>query len=258
MVHLQRGARDHQSRGRDCPVDVAMSRLPVDEVRAKGVRAVDQLEALVGPLRGKTFEIHAGSSYVRSITAPLGKRGAILVNPLERLRFGYQLQWYDRQAGVTKPAKRAGPGTSSRPALGARAAPSLPPSLIDAEVVVEEVSELEPFDFRWPEGPEYFDRGWDFAATIGSARFRARHGIGGREVYGRYRVHSVTWLDGQSMVEGVAADDYAQSDALLSTLRIRGEELSVTLRTFRSGTGVSRSSARATRSSRSTAGAPSR
>jgi uncharacterized HhH-GPD family protein len=33
----------------------------------------------------------------------------------------------------------------------------------------------------------------------------------------------VTWLDGQPMVEGVAADDYPQSGALLSTLRVEGK-----------------------------------
>ena len=90
-------------------------------------------------------------------------------------------------------------------------------------MIVDDVSELQPFDFAWPEGPEHFDRGWDYTASIGSTSFRARHGIGGREVYGRYRVHSVTWLDGQPMVEGVAADDYAESGSLLSTLRIEGK-----------------------------------
>lgn len=206
------------------PYDVAMSRLPVDEVRAKGARAAGQLEGLIGPLRGKTFEIHAGASYVRSIREPLVIRGAILVNPLERLRFGYQLQWYDQQAGVTEPANPARRATSSPPGRVAGAGPSLPTALVDAEVLVDDASELDPFDFRWPEGPEHFDRGWDYTAMMGSASFRVRHGIGAREVYGRYRVHSVTWLDGQPMVEGVAADDYAQSGALLSTLRIRGKE----------------------------------
>jgi predicted RNase H-like HicB family nuclease len=63
---------------------------------------------------------------------------------------------------------------------------------VDAEVTVDDVSELHPIDFRWPEGTEHFERGWDYTATIGSNSFRVRHGIGGREVYGRYPVHSVT------------------------------------------------------------------
>ena len=206
------------------PYDVSMARLPGDKLRAKGVWAVDQLEALAGPLRGKTVEIHAGAAYVRSINGPLAKRGAILVNPLEGLRFGYQLQWYDRLAGVTKPAG-AGPRPPS-PTVDPEQTRTPPSSMAgaDAEVIVKDVSELEPFDFRWPEATEHFERGWDYSATIGSASFRVRHGIGGREVYGRYRVHSVTWLDRQPMVEGVAPDDYEESGALLSTLRVRGKE----------------------------------
>lgn len=42
---------------------------------------------------------------------------------------------------------------------------------------------------------------------------RARHGLGAREVYGRIRVHTVTWIDGEVQVEGVEADDYPVSQA---------------------------------------------
>jgi len=204
------------------PYDVAMSRLPVERVQAKGRQAVDQLEALVGPLRGKTFEIHAGASYVRAITGPLTRRGATLSNPLGRLRFGPQLHWYDERAGVGTGHARSTPRTNA-PAGGPQVRSALDASATaDAQVAVNSVSELEPFDFGWPEGPEHFDRGWDYTATVGSSAFQVRHGLGGREVYGRYRIHSVTWLDGQPMVEGVAADDYAESGSLLSTLRIEG------------------------------------
>jgi hypothetical protein len=92
-----------------------------------------------------------------------------------------------------------------------------------ADVVIHDVSELEPFDFLWPVGTEHFDHGWDYTATIGGTPFRVRHGIGGRVVYGMFRVHSVTWLDKSPMVEGVAPDDYADSGSLLSTLRIQGK-----------------------------------
>lgn len=204
------------------PYDVAMSRLPVEQVQAKGRQAVDQLEALVGPLRGKTFEIHAGASYVRAIKVPLARRGATLSNPLGRLRFGPQLHWYDERAGVATNHARVTPRRNA-PAGHLQARPSPDASYTaETQVAVNNVSELEPFDFAWPEGPEHFDRGWDYTATVGSSAFQVRHGLGGREVYGRYRIHSVTWLDGQPMVEGVAADDYAESGSLLSTLRIEG------------------------------------
>ncbi|MEP7224962.1 MAG: DUF6884 domain-containing protein, partial [Actinomycetota bacterium] len=205
------------------PYDVAMSRLPSHQVRAKGIQAAAQLETLVGALRGKVIEIHAGASYVRSIAEPLAKRGAILRNPLGRLKFGPQLHWYDEMAGVSKPTV-ASWRPKTTPARRT-ATPQLTDVavLTDAELIVSGVSELEPFDFRWPEGDEHFERGWNYTATIGPISFRVRHGIGGREVYGRYRVHSVTWLDGQPMVEGVASDDYDESGALLSTLRIGGK-----------------------------------
>lgn len=94
---------------------------------------------------------------------------------------------------------------------------------LDTHVVIHDVAELAPFDFRWPVGTEHFDHGWDYTATIGGASFLVRHGIGGRVVYGTFRVHSVTWLDKSPMVEGVAPDDYADSGSLLSTLRIQGK-----------------------------------
>lgn len=208
------------------PYDVAMSKLPVEQVRSKGRQAVDQLEALVGRLSGKTFEIHAGASYVRAIEGQLATRGARLLNPLGRLRFGPQLHWYDEHAGVvrlptqTVRSAPSGPGLLPTPEAPSRIQPT---ALIEAQLIVAGVSELDPFDYRWPEGPEHFERGWDYIVTVDSASFRARHGLGGREVYGRYRAHSVTWLDGQPMVEGVAADDYAESGALLSTLRVEGK-----------------------------------
>jgi uncharacterized HhH-GPD family protein len=202
------------------PYDVGMSTLPVVELRAKGRQAVDQLETLTGSLRGKVFEIHAGASYVKAIAAPLESRGGTLQNRLERLQFGRQLQWYDRQAGVAKPQK-VRPASSVAPAAAALL-PARSES-ISGDIDIDEVLELEPFDFRWPEGIEQFDHGWNYKASIGGTSFRVRHGIGGREVYGKFRVHSVTWLDAQPMVEGVAPDDYAASGALLSTLRIKAK-----------------------------------
>jgi uncharacterized HhH-GPD family protein len=197
------------------PYDVAMSSLPVADLRAKGRQAVEQLERLTGSLRGKVFEIHAGASYAKAIASPLAGRGGVLQNRLEGLQFGYQLQWYDRAAGTAKPrAPAPNPVAAISPTRAER---------LDGDVEIEDALELEPFDFRWPEGSEHFDHGWDYTATIGGTSFRVRHGIGGREVYGKFRVHSVTWLDKAPMVEGVAPDDYPDSGALLSTLRIQGK-----------------------------------
>lgn len=78
---------------------------------------------------------------------------------------------------------------------------------------------LGPFTFRWPEGVEEFEKGWDYTVRIGGELHRVRHGLGGRTVYGRERVHTVTWLDGAVQVEGVEADDYPTSRSLLSVLK---------------------------------------
>src|ERR1035438_7883196 len=84
------------------------------------------------------------------------------------------------------------------------------------------VKELEPFDFRWPEDIESFEGGWSFEIRAGGKRHTGRHGIGAREVFGRARVHTVSWMDGEVQVEGVEADDYPSSSALISRLRQPG------------------------------------
>src|SRR4051812_42219428 len=81
------------------------------------------------------------------------------------------------------------------------------------------VEKLAPFDFRWPDGTESFETGWSYDVQIDGERHAVRHGLGARTVYGRVRVHTVTWLDGQVQVEGVEADDNPASQALISRLR---------------------------------------
>jgi uncharacterized HhH-GPD family protein len=88
---------------------------------------------------------------------------------------------------------------------------------VDAKITG--IQQLGPFRFRWPEGYEDFERGWDFQLTVTGVRHQVRHGLGGREVYGRWRVHTVTWLDREVQVEGVEADDYPATQALLSQLK---------------------------------------
>ena len=84
------------------------------------------------------------------------------------------------------------------------------------------VKKLGPFNFRWPNGIEQFEDGWSFDARIVGVRFSGRHGIGAREVYRKMRVHTVTWIGGEVQVEGVEADDYPSSQALISRLRRPG------------------------------------
>ncbi|HWG61474.1 MAG TPA: hypothetical protein VG253_07150 [Streptosporangiaceae bacterium] len=88
---------------------------------------------------------------------------------------------------------------------------------IDAKISGQR--QLGPFKFRWPDTYEDFESGWDFQLNVGGAQYRARLGIGARLVYERWRVHTVTWLDGAVQVEGVEADDYPASQALISQLK---------------------------------------
>lgn len=95
-----------------------------------------------------------------------------------------------------------------------------------------EIAAIEPiaaFEFRWPEGTEAFEGGWVADVRVGGRRHVVRHGLGGRPVYGRERVHTVTWLDGGVQVEGVEADDYPATQALISRLRQPGRK---TVRTW--------------------------
>jgi len=53
-----------------------------------------RLELLVGTLRGTTIEIHAGADYLDAIRHQLDARGAIVIDPLNRLTYGQRLAWY--------------------------------------------------------------------------------------------------------------------------------------------------------------------
>jgi uncharacterized HhH-GPD family protein len=90
------------------------------------------------------------------------------------------------------------------------------------DLSITRTERLEPFTFRWPDATEHFETGWDCGVTIDGATHRLRHGLGQRPVYGRPRVHTVTWLDREVQVEGVEADDYPTTQALISRLRQPG------------------------------------
>jgi hypothetical protein len=88
---------------------------------------------------------------------------------------------------------------------------------LPAEAV--DVERLGAFSFRWPDAEEHFESGWAYRLKVGGETHAVRHGLGGRVVYGRCRVHTGTWLDGEVQVEGVEADDYPTTGALLSGIR---------------------------------------
>lgn len=86
-------------------------------------------------------------------------------------------------------------------------------------------SELGSFSWRWPERTEHFERGYAALVRFEGAEFRIRHGIGRRTVYGRPRLHSVTWVENRPTVEGVEADDFARSQSLFSLIKVTKRHL---------------------------------
>lgn len=88
-----------------------------------------------------------------------------------------------------------------------------------SDIFIERARKIGPFSFDWGRGVEHFRKGWEADLRAGDRAHRLRHGIGRREVFGDVRVHTVTWLDGVVRVEGVAADDYKVTRALISRLK---------------------------------------
>jgi hypothetical protein len=86
-------------------------------------------------------------------------------------------------------------------------------------VSLRRITDSGPFDFRWPTITEHFASGWEATVVADGRSARFLHAIGERDVYGRRRPHTVTFLDGHAVVEGVAADDYERSLALLSLIK---------------------------------------
>lgn len=86
-------------------------------------------------------------------------------------------------------------------------------------VELREVEESGAFTFRWPQLEEHFTRSWEGAMSAGERGGRFLHAVGEREVYGRRRPHTVTFIDMQPTVEGVPADDFERSQGLLSLIK---------------------------------------
>jgi hypothetical protein len=84
---------------------------------------------------------------------------------------------------------------------------------------------LGPFSWHWPDAVESFDCGWAAVASLNGDEYHIRHGLGHRAVYGRPRLRSVTWVEGQPTVEGVEADDFEKSRSLLSLIKLTKRHL---------------------------------
>jgi len=87
-------------------------------------------------------------------------------------------------------------------------------------IQLKSFAEAGEYNWRWPsKNVEHFNKSWTGEVMVNGMVMPFRHALGKRLVYGRERVHSVTWLEGTPMVEGVEANDYERSHSLISVLR---------------------------------------
>lgn len=77
------------------PYEAYLPAMPASYRRSWGNTVITQLEAVLGDLQGLVLEIHAGRQYVRPIQDGLLQRGAKVLLPLDGLRFGARLRWYN-------------------------------------------------------------------------------------------------------------------------------------------------------------------
>lgn len=201
--------------------NVSLNSASLAERRAWSARVLGQLRECFGSVAGKTVEVHAGASYRKfGLVQGLRSEGAQVIVPLEHARQGEQLAWYGDPA---REAPRDVP-TSSRNVTpkAQQALPSVRSQSSGPAVELLSVKPIPPFSYRWPENVEEFSTGWEMQVRHGGHVHHLRYGIGGRPCFGRYRVHTVTWLDGHPMVEGAEAEDYSVTGDIVSVLKVSG------------------------------------
>ncbi len=77
------------------PYDVNMTEVTGARRRSWVEKIMGRLEEELGALTGLVLEVHAGADYRNALGPALRAAEATLVNPLEGLRLGEQLHWYD-------------------------------------------------------------------------------------------------------------------------------------------------------------------
>lgn len=74
---------------------------------AWGAWVIARLELIVGSLKGKTIEVHAGSAYLDTIRPGLIAGGATVTDPLHGLTMGQRQAWYNSE-GSPQPSEADG------------------------------------------------------------------------------------------------------------------------------------------------------
>lgn len=90
------------------PYDKALKDMTAAERRSWAQKVDRELAEVVGELRGKSIEIHAGMDYQLYLRPLMEARGADVIYPLEGLTQGQQLQWYNQPSGDLSVAELTG------------------------------------------------------------------------------------------------------------------------------------------------------
>ena len=214
--------------------DVSLNNAGTAERRAWSAQVLEQLKKEFGSVAGKAIEIHAGASYYKfGLVQGLQSQGARVIIPLKNALLGEQLAWYNAQAlpgsrekmpshTITNKAQRQSLSTRQHISRVHSNQPEVPLQSAGNVIEVLSAQEIPPFSYRWPADVEQFSTGWEMKVRYGENIHQVRHGIGGRDCFGRHRVHTVTWLDGKPMVEGAEAEDYSSTNDLVSVLKEYG------------------------------------
>src|SRR5438445_13272096 len=70
----------------------------------------------------------------------------------------------------------------------------------EPEIRLLKMQALGSFSWRWPKETESFTRGWVAVADVDGLEVHVRHWIGNRNVFGRRRIHALTWMEGRPTV----------------------------------------------------------
>ena len=92
------------------PYDMYLAGQPVTYRRQWALRVVSDLIAAVGPLEGRTVEVHAGAPHVEPLEPLLSAAGVEVRVPLRGLNQGQHLAWYSSDPAVAVVVPVGAPG----------------------------------------------------------------------------------------------------------------------------------------------------
>ena len=201
------------------PYNVSLATASIAERRRWAAMVIEQFKQRLPDLEKCHFEIHASSPYVDfGLVDFLRLAGAAVSLPVAGLRRGEQLAHYS----AARKSVYNGSSVAGNPDIISRPINHRPPFLDhnrQLSMSISDVKETGIFVYRWPTLREEFFRSWEYKVETPGGKWWIRHGLSYRDVFGKKRVHSVTFVDRAPLVEGAESDDYLDSHALVSVVK---------------------------------------